>query len=125
MTVHMVRVVTSPENVAVADVNAAIRSWAANNDEWAGDPEPHVVTDVADGEVSRHYAGTFRFNMTRTADELLAECEATLQQYVSWYRLGYHACAADEAMPSSCAWERSREWAAPGATIPSDIPTFA
>lgn len=126
MTVHMIQILSHwPDGYTEDDIDATVQNWVDNHTEWIEDTVAHTITGsntAVDGTGTKYLRGTFRFEWSDDKTVLLDNCESTLQDYVDWYRLGYHQCLHDET--GGCDWDDKREWTASNVSIPSDIPDF-
>lgn len=128
MTVHEVTICSEyPDGITLDQIRQAVQNWVDNHDEWLGDDAEQTVDAVNTKEDTTNdgvqiLAGEFRFNTTTTKVQILDDAEATLQNYVAWYRLGYHVCDHDETDPGQCDFTDQREYN-PG-QIPPGVGTF-
>lgn len=124
MAVHMVRIhAEDPPDYSVSQIDAAVQDWVNNHTEWTADLVSHEITATASVESGDEWvSGDFRFESGDDKTILLDDAEAALQDYVSWYRLGYHTCYHDETPPQPCEWTDVREYN-PG-QIPDAVPVF-
>jgi hypothetical protein len=127
MAVHMVRILCGPQSSwPRADVTAAVEGWLSEQAEWTGDSVDHSMTGVAPPSADADWwRGDYRLTFDSDPTSiLLQKLEDTLVTNPDWYRIGYHECGHDEALPGPCSWDEQREWTAPDATILSEEPTF-
>lgn len=127
MTIHMIRIFSHwPDGYTVDDIDQEVQTWVDNHTEWLDDSVEHTISGhntAIDGSGTDYLVGDFRFEWTDDKTTLLDNCEATLQDHVDWYRLGYHECTHDgDGAP--CGWDDKVEWTASGVSIPSDISDF-
>jgi len=124
MTVNLVRVYAEwPDGYTIDQIQNAVNDWIDNHARWTDDWVSHEVTAAnteydTDKPGVDFVAGDFRFTTDDTKAAILDDAEARLQQYVAWYRLGYHVCRHDET--GECGPWDTREYG----TIPAGIPDF-
>lgn len=127
MTVHMFRCFIGRGPMSLADLEARINEWVANNAEWMGDSVPHTLSErntAIDGSGETYYGIDVRFMQSDTKANILQKFTDKLKDKVAWYRVGYHACDHDEADATLCAWNDSAEWTGKDITIPAGVPTI-
>ena len=115
-----------PRNKTVAEIDAAVLNWVASYSAWAEYHITHKISRSMSPETGTEWVtGDFRFLSNDDKTALLNDAEATLQNQVSWYRLGYHVCANDAPETATCSWEEVLEWTRnKNTTIPSEVQTF-
>ena len=128
MAIHMIRIFSHwPDGYTVDEIDQEVQNWVDSHTEWLDDPVTHEIsarnTDIG-GSGTDYLAGDFRFEWGDDKQTLLDNCEATLQDYVDWYRFGYHECTHD-GDGGACGWDDKVEWTKNGSTtIPSGVPDF-
>jgi hypothetical protein len=112
MAVHAIRIeAEKPLNTSIEQIRQAVNDWVADHTEVLKTERSELSLDgeeILDGDPLVY--GFHRFAYSDSKQALLDELESTLQQYVAWYRLKYHACPHDEADPDHCSTDQVLEY---------------
>lgn len=109
----------SPDNYTLEEIRATVEDWVDRYTETLT-TQRLTVTKRDDGLGTVYLSGHWRFAWAEDATVLLDDLESDLQNYVGWYRIGYHQCDHDQMARGGCSWDREREYG----TVPDDIPNF-
>lgn len=126
MTVHMFRCFIGRGKMGIADLEAAIGGWVASNAEWENDSVEHTLHErVTDGGET-YYSIDVRFLPDNDKPNLQQKFTDKLENKVSWYRVGYHACThrGDDGSTGPCNWDDIEEWTDKDVNVPDGVKTF-
>ena len=128
MTVHAIWVLSEfPDGYTLTEIQNAVQNWVDHHAEWVDDTVEHSVQaapfDPDDPDAEDYLKGLFRFEDSDDAATLLDNAEATIQDHVAWYRLGYHVCHHDGQ--GHCSWDPSMTREYNENQIPGGVETFA